>query len=143
MQRVCLCLGLWLGLFLNYATAVPARLSYEPEPNPKPAPVPVRVVIDLNGTAWLGKYGVADRIYIFEPDGTVSYRTLAAKATIFRNRGTWKLEGNQFSFEHTIGKNKVLEFRGTITDQNAIDGEMIMVRTNQRSNIILKRTTLP
>ncbi len=86
---------------------------------------PAPVMVDLNGSAWLGKYRAANRIFIFEADGTLSYRSAASKvAKAFKNGGSWKLEGDKLHFEHFINPNqKLMEFHGTVKDANTIVGE--------------------
>jgi hypothetical protein len=106
---------------LGSTDAAPARLLHRPsEPTPPPAPV----MLDLNGTTWLGKYMAANRTFIFEADGTLSYKSAAKTAKAFKNRGFWKLEGNKLYFEHYINPNqKLMEFHGVIKDGNTIVGE--------------------
>ena len=103
--------------------AAPARLLYKPSESPQTPPPPL--MVDLNGSAWLGKYMAANRTFIFEPDGTLSYRSAASKiAKGIKNRGSWRLEGNKLYFEHFINPNqKLMEFRGTIKDADTIVGE--------------------
>jgi hypothetical protein len=111
----------WFMLALGIGHAAPARPLYEPE---EPPMLPALVIGGLNGTAWLGKYNTVDRVFIFEPDGTVSYRTTAKTSKVFKERGSWKLEGNILTFEHYINpKTKLMEFRGTVKDANTIVGE--------------------
>src|SRR5580698_7680165 len=90
---------------LGLAHAAPARLPYEPGEAPK---MPVKLAVDLTGTAWLGKYMAANRTFIFEADGTLSYQSVTAKGktgTRFKNRGFWKLEGDKLYFEHYVNPN--------------------------------------
>jgi hypothetical protein len=112
---------LWLAGALGLAHAAPVRLPHMPAEPPK---MPVKVAVDLNGTAWLGKYGAANRTFIFEADGTVSYKTGAKASKGFKNRGFWKIEGNNLFFEHYLNPNqKLMEFRGVVKDPNTIVGE--------------------
>ncbi len=121
------------------ASAHPARPLYEPPETTKPAPV---VFLNLVGTAWLGKYGVAARTYVFEADGTISYKS--ATPTIFKNRGSWRLEGQTIYFDHHIGikGKKTLEFRGVVKDANTIVGEQLMVNTGMKTTVIMQRTVI-
>ena len=75
----------------------------------------MRKYVDLNNTAWLGRYNAVARTFIFEADGTLSYRSSTSKvAKGLKNRGFWRLEGNNLFFEHYISPNsKLMEFRGT------------------------------
>jgi hypothetical protein len=108
---------------IGSAHAAPARLLYKSSAPPPPQ-MPAPVTVDLNGTAWLGKYISTTRTFIFEPDGTLSYRTATKAAKIYKNRGKWKLEGNKISFEYfTTPANVLMEFNGTVTDANTIVGE--------------------
>jgi hypothetical protein len=123
--------------------SAPARPLYEP-----PAPPPPRVVIELNGTAWLGPYAKSKRIYLLEPDGTVSYRSAVGKAAgkgkVFTGRGTWRLEGDELFFEHYINPQvKLLEFRGIVRDANTIVGEVNMLQTGEKFPATLERWTVP
>src|SRR5688572_45732 len=112
-------------LTVSIAYAIPARPLYVPDDPPK-APA-VRVApINIAGTAWLGKYSAAatQRLFVFEADGTVSYRSPAGKTTPIKNRGNWRVEGNTLIFDHFITKgNTLMEFRGVIQDPNTIVGE--------------------
>jgi hypothetical protein len=106
-------------------------------PAPKLAP-------NMAGTTWLGKYNAIDRVYIFEPDGTVSYTTAAAikaKAKILpnKNRGSWRMEGTTFVFDHSLGAGTVLEFRGNFAGPDTIVGEQHMVKTGKKSDVTMKR----
>lgn len=140
MQRLFLSTIALFALTVGIAvSAHPARPLYEPPDPPKP---PVPVVAQLNGSAWLGKYGVAVRTYIFEADGTISYKTTTP--TIFKNRGSWRLEGNTVYFDHHIGikGKKTLEFRGILRDPNTIVGEQTMVLTGAKTQVIMQRTVV-
>ncbi|MSQ93412.1 MAG: hypothetical protein EXR98_02525 [Gemmataceae bacterium] len=138
MNRFFLCSLFLFSLMVGITVAAhPARPLYEPPDPPKPlAPV----VVNLAGSAWLGKYAAANRTYIFEADGTLSYKT--ATVTIFKNRGAWRLEGNTIYFEHHIGikAKKTLEFRGVLKDPNTIVGEQTMVVTGAKTNVTMQRT---
>lgn len=139
MKRMPFLMLTWFVLALGIGHAAPARPLYEPEAPPKlPAPV-----IGLNGTAWLGKYNTIDRVFIFEPDGTVSYRTTAKTAKIFKDRGFWKFDGNILTFEHYINPNsKLMEFHGTVKDANTIVGEATYVLLKGKKALqTLQRTT--
>jgi hypothetical protein len=140
MNHISLTALVWFSLAVSIAVAVPARPLYEPEEPPKPA---VRIIADLNGSAWTGKYNTINRIFIFEADGTLSYKSTAATGKIFKNRGSWKLEGDVLSFEHFINPNaKLMQFRGKITDANSIVGESVLGATGAKSQQTLQRTTL-
>ena len=137
MQRVCGMVLAWSVLAVGLASAVPARPLYVPEPAPKqPEPRPL---INLGGTTWLGKYTVADRIYTFEVDGTVSYKSSPATKVSIKNRGNWKFDGVQFYFDHHIGTNKLIEFRGVLQDGNTIVGEQTILKTGVKSPVVMKR----
>jgi hypothetical protein len=128
----------WFAVTSSLA-AVPARPLYEPEDPPKPPPPPKINIMDLRGTAWLGKYNAANRTYIFEPNGTLSYKTTTK--TIFKNYGSWRIEGNRVSYEYGSGKTKLMEFRGTIQDNNTIIGEATYLNGN-KAVMTLQRTLL-
>ncbi|MBI2808850.1 MAG: hypothetical protein HYX68_28030 [Planctomycetes bacterium] len=132
--------SLILSMFFIGATySAPARPVYEPE---APTARPAMAFRNLNGTAWLGKYITTNRTFILEADGTVSYKTTTK--TVFRNRGTWRLDGNTLFFEHWINpKSKLLQFRGTVTDSDTIVGEQTILRTGARINTNLQRTVVP
>lgn len=142
MQRLILSIA-GFAFAVGIAVAAPAQPRYEPKDPPK-APTAVRV--DLAGTAWIGKYGAAVRTFVFEADGTVSYRSgtaAALKARVIQKRGFWKLQGNTLYFEHYINpQNKLIEFRGTVTDANTIIGEQIMLQTGQKLNVTMQRMNL-
>jgi hypothetical protein len=138
MRRLLLLAIMWSPLALGIAHAVPARPLYEPPEYPK---APVRMTVDLNGTAWLGKYNAVNRIFVFEADGTLSYKSAAGKGAFFKNRGSWKVDGNNISFEHNVGAKKVMEFRGVVKDQNTIVGEATYPLTNKKVEQTLERTT--
>ena len=119
----------------------PARPLYQPEDPPK---LPARAVqVNLAGTAWLGKYSTVNRIFIFEADGTLSYKSTTAKGKAFPNRGSWRVVGDVLEFEHFINpKQKLMQFRGTIKDANTIVGEATMLSNNMKSMQTMQRTTL-
>jgi hypothetical protein len=84
----------------NALQAVPARPRYEP---PEPP-----ILIDLRGTTWQGKdLTVANRVYVFESDGTLHY----GKNNPSSLKGSWKLDGNEVYFEMN---NRFREFKGII-----------------------------
>jgi hypothetical protein len=99
---------------------------YEPSPA---IVLPQRpAAVNLGGTTWNGKYNAVNRIFIFEPDGTLSYQATTGKGginmKIYKNRGTWRQEGTTIMFDYyTTPANVLMQFRGTITDANTIDGE--------------------
>ena len=127
----------WSTLAIGIALAVPAQPLYEPEAPPK---APAVIVVNLNGTAWLGKYVSTNRTFIFEPDGTLSYKS--ATKTVFKNRGQWRLEGNTLHFEHWINPAiKLMEFRGTFKDANTIIGESV-TKAGGKTTQTLQRTTV-
>src|SRR5687768_12634469 len=121
----------WSTLAFALSLAAPARPLYEPEPPLKP-PEP-RAFVNLSGTAWLGKYAAANRTYVFEADGTVSYSTTGK--TMFKGRGQLKFVGDTITFNHHIGVagKTVMEFRGVVKDTNTIVGEQIMINTGAKS----------
>jgi hypothetical protein len=138
MNRMLALMIAWSALALGVAHAVPARPLYEPPAFPK---APVRVGIDLNGTAWLGKYNAVNRIFVFEADGTLSYKATTAKGKLFKNRGTWKLDGANLSFEHNTGAKTVMQFQGIVKDANTIVGAATYTLTNKKAEQSLQRTT--
>jgi hypothetical protein len=121
--------------------AAPARPLYQPAA--APAPPPPRVQVNLAGTAWLGKYQTVNRIFIFEPDGTLSYRTTAKSGKIYKNRGTWKVDDDKIHFEHyTTPANKLMEFHGTVVNPSTITGEATYRLNNTAAKQTMERTTL-
>jgi hypothetical protein len=112
--------------------AAPARPLYQPEDPPK---LPARAVqVNLVGTAWVGKYISINRIFTFEPDGTLSYKAASGKGKGFANRGTWRVVGDVLEFEHYTNPNqKLMHFRGTIKDGNTIVGEATFLLNNTKS----------
>lgn len=141
MIRLPWLLLVWFCLALAGLHAAPARPLYEPPPPPA---APKVVLVDLNNTAWVGKYNAAIRTFIFEADGTLSYRSGAAKVkgAGIKNRGSWKVVGNQLFFEHFINPNqKLMTFQGTIQDANTIVGEATYLLLNKKDNQTLQRTT--
>lgn len=139
MARLLLFFLGWFILGVGLAHGVPARPLYEPEEPPKP-PAPKQMAIDLRGTAWLGKYITTNRTFIFEADGTLSYKSTTK--TIFKNRGSWRLDGSTLYFEHNVGVNKVMDFKGTILSNGTIVGESI-TKTGAKTQQTLQRTILP
>jgi hypothetical protein len=142
MKRIVFILGVWSVLAFSFAIAHPARPLYEPIPIPKP-PAP-KLIPNMAGTTWFGKYNAIDRVYVFEFDGTVSYTTAAAakaKVKIIPNkgRGNWRMEGTTFFFEHNLGAGTVMEFRGNFAGPDTIVGEQHMVKTGKKSNVTMKR----
>jgi hypothetical protein len=126
-------------LAASLVSAAPARPLYEPEEAAKP---PAPAIGGLTGTAWLGKYSTVNRVFIFEPDGTLSYRSTAKTSKILKGRGSWKLEGNILTFEHFINPNsKLMHFRGTIKDANTIVGEATFPLLKTSAAQTLQRTT--
>jgi hypothetical protein len=106
------------------AFAHPARPLYMPAAVPE-APPP-RPSVNLKGTTWQGKYLTTNRIFTFEPDGTLSYKSSPLTKNSIKNRGHWHFDGETLYFEHFItAKNKIMEFRGKIQSPNAIVGESI------------------
>jgi hypothetical protein len=97
------------------------------------------VQVDVRGTEWLGKYTVADRYYTFEADGTVSYRASPATKVPFQNRGNWRLDGKNFSFEHNVGAKAIIHFQGTIVDKTTIVGEQTILTTGKKTDVTMKR----
>ncbi len=142
MQRYLLSTITTLVAAISIAYAIPARPLYVP-PEPPRAPTPAPVVsVYLGGSAWLGKLNAINRLFVFEADGTVSYRTPASKANPIKGRGSWRVEGNTLIFDHFITKgNTILEFRGTIKDSNTIVGESTS-KTGGKTMQTLQRTTL-
>ncbi|MBI3823534.1 MAG: hypothetical protein HY289_12765 [Planctomycetes bacterium] len=139
MHRSIFALTVFL-LLSGAGVAAPARPLYEPALPPPPPPPPR--IINLAGTAWVGKYNAINRIFVFESDGTLSYKSPAGKAAPFKNRGSWRMEGNVLIFEHFVNPNtKLMHFRGTIRDDNSIVGEanyLLLKRTEAQT---LQRTT--
>lgn len=136
-RMIAICLA-WSTIAWGLAQAVPARPLYMPEIPPKVEPPKA---VALAGTAWLGKYGVANRTYIFDPDGTVSYS--ATTKTVFKQRGQWRFDGVTLFFDHHIGANKMLEFRGVVKDENTIVGEQTMLKTGMKSTVTMQKTARP
>jgi hypothetical protein len=117
--------------------AAPARPLYQPEDPPK---LPARAVqVNLAGTAWLGKYNTLNRIFIFEADGTLSYKSTTAKGKVFPIRGSWRVVGDVIEFEHFTNPNQIL---GTIKDANTIVGEATFRLNNMKSMQTMQRTNL-
>jgi hypothetical protein len=141
MQRCFLFGVIGLTFAVSAVLSAPARPLYEPEEPPK---LPASVAIHLNGAAWFGKYNAVNRVFIFEPDGTLSYKATTANAKVFKNRGSWKLVGNQLHFEHYINPNsKLIEFHGTIKDENTIvDEATYPLLKGKKALQTLQRTTL-
>ena len=139
MKRLLGCSMMWFVLAIGFAHAIPARPLYEPV---EPAQLPVLVVANLHGSEWSGKYMAANRIFIFEADGTVSYKSSPKTIKGIRNRGTWKFDGKNLTFEHYIGNNNILmEFRGVIQDGNTIMGEATY-KTGKKEQQSLQRINL-
>ncbi len=141
MQRLLLFSMSWFVLAISIAHGVPARPLYEPETPPKAPPPPVEA--DLRGTAWLGKYNAIQRIFIFEADGSLSYKSSTATSAIFKQRGKWWLDGTTLYFEHNVGAKKVMDFRVIVMDGATIVGESILTTGGAKSQQTLKRTTVP
>lgn len=137
MQRFFLVTLASFAVAVGVAVSAPARPLYEPPPVPKPPPP--RQMVNLNGTAWQGKYGVANRVYIFEPDGTISYKSSPLVKAGIKNRGIWRLEGDMLYFDHNIGAAKMLEFRGKVQGPDSIVGEQVMVKTGVKSQVTMQR----
>jgi hypothetical protein len=111
-------------LVIGDSSAHPARPLYLP-PVAAKAPPP-RPPINLNGTSWQGKLNAATRFFIFEPDGTLSYKSSPTIKTTFKNRGHWRFDGSTLSFQHFLQANNILmEFRGKVQDANTIVGESV------------------
>jgi hypothetical protein len=111
----------WLLSASSLALAVPARPLYQPPPAVK---TPARPTVNLNGTTWQGTYLDAIRVFIFEPDGTISYKASAKTKVINRKCGTWKFDGETLTFEHYHNlKNVLMEYRGKLQDAKTIVGE--------------------
>jgi hypothetical protein len=128
----------WFVVAVGMAFAVPARPLYVPTASTLPPPP--KAVINLNGSAWLGKYNTIARTFIFEPDGTVSYKSTTP--TIFKGRGSWRLEGDNIYFDHFITKgNVIMEFRGVVKDNNTIVGEST-TKAGKKDMQTMQRTTV-
>ncbi|MBM3997432.1 MAG: hypothetical protein FJ303_25295 [Planctomycetes bacterium] len=141
MRHVILIANLWFAVSVGLAQSAPARPLFVDDP-PAKAPAPA-VIVNLNNTAWLGKYNTIQRVFIFEADGTLSYRSPASKTKGFKNRGTWRIVRNTFHFEHWINpQTKLLEFKGTIVDADTIVGEQTMTQTGQKMNVTMQRAPL-
>ena len=122
MTRILVCSIAFFVLAIGIAHAIPARPLYEP----LIATAPPAMAVNLNGTSWSGKYNAVNRIFVFEADGTLSYRTAskAGKTKEYKNRGEWKLEGNSLYFQYYMSpKTMLMEFRGTIQDAYTVVGE--------------------
>lgn len=132
--------GFLLILAASIGRGVPAVPLYMPTPKAPAIAKPV-VALDLRGTAWLGKYSTIARIFIFEADGTLSYKTTGK--IHYKNRGTWRVEGDTLIFEHWLSNpaNKIMDFRGTIRDANSIVGESTM-KTGAKTMQTLQRTAV-
>ncbi|HZZ78794.1 MAG TPA: hypothetical protein VFE62_09770 [Gemmataceae bacterium] len=132
----------WIVLAIGLARAAPARPLYTPSVRPTP---PTRKVFDLHNSAWLGKYNAAARTFIFEADGTLSYKVPTSKlGKSYKNRGFWRLEGNTVFFEYYINpKQKLMEFRGTMVDINTIVGEAHYLLNGSRTKQTLHREPVP
>lgn len=92
----------------SMAFAVPARPLYEPPQLPKIAPPPL-----LGGTTWTGTLFIPNSRVTFNPDGTLHYGENGSGSP-----GTWKLEGNNLSFQI----NQYSEYKTMIVNGNAIEG---------------------
>ena len=129
-----------LGLaIVGAAYAIPARPLSEPT---KPAPAVVPPAVLLPGTEWNGKYNLANRIFIFEADGTLSYRTGAGKLGTKdrKNAGTWRVDGNTLHFTHALTPtNVIMEFRGVIRDAQTIVGEATYPLLGKKDTQTLQR----
>jgi hypothetical protein len=102
MIRILACVAT-LILTTLIAVANPARPLYVPTPPKPPAPP-----IDLRGTTWRGMDLVADRVMIFNADGSLHYG-VGAKPTNFK--ASWKLDGHDLYFEMN---NQYREFKGKV-----------------------------
>lgn len=141
MQRIVLTL-ISCTCLIGMAGSAPVRPLFEPKETP-PSPPPRRVVVDLTNTVWQGKYHTTTRFFVFEADGTLSYRSATKAGKLFKNRGTWRLEGNVLIFEHFINPNtKLMHFRGTIQNSSTIVGEATYPQQGTKANQTLQRTTL-
>ena len=137
MHPLFLLAAVWSMLTLGIAHALPARPLYEPPDAPK---TPTRTVGDFQGVPWLGNYNTLKRLYVFEADGTLSYKSAASKGALFKNRGSWKCDGTNITFEHTLGVKTIMEFRGVFKDQNTIVGVATYPLTNKKVEQTLQRT---
>jgi hypothetical protein len=137
MTRILACSIAFFVLALGVAHAVPARPLYEPAFAVAPPPL----IVNLNGSSWLGKYNAVSRVFIFEPDGSLSYSTSTGKGAgkIYKNRGIWRLEGRSLYFENTLKDRKLMEFRGIVIDGNTIIGEATYPLANTKAEQTLKR----
>lgn len=128
MKRSALLMLAWLTLAFSVAHAIPARPLYEPLESGPPA----FAMANFQGSEWSGKYLTLNRIFIFEADGSLSYKSNPKTIKGFKNRGSWKLDGGNLTFEHHISvNNKLLEFRGIIQDANTIVGEVTYKNGNK------------
>jgi hypothetical protein len=136
MKRLLTIVFAWSALAFGFAAANPARPLYEPLPPPKlPA---AKVIPNMIGTTWLGKYSTVNRYYIFEADGTISFKT-TLKANALKGRGNWRMEGNVVFFDHNLGAGTIMEFRGNFKDEKTIVGQQTMVKTGAKSNVTMQR----
>ena len=141
MKRIVGLTLVWSLIAFAMAIAHPARPLYEPEAPPKPPPP--RAFVNVTGTAWAGKYNAANRTYVFEADGTVSYSSTGK--TVFKGRGNWQLVGDTLHFTHHIGVagKTTMEFRGVVKDADTIVGEQVMTATGAKTTVTMKRTANP
>jgi len=136
MKRAVALLVAWFIAAGSIAFAVPARPLYQPLSIPK---APARPVVNLSGTSWLGSYLAANRVFIFEPNGTISYKASAKTKVINKKCGTWTFDGETLTFEHYHNqKNVLMEYRGKVQDAKTIFG-VSTTRKDGRSTQILTR----
>ncbi len=139
MIRIISISALLLALATSVGRGVPAVPLYTPAPQ-APAVAKPGVNLDLRGTAWLGKYSTIARTYIFEPDGTLSYKS--TPKFLYKNRGMWRVEGDTLIFElWSTPANKLMDFRGTVRDANSIVGESTL-RGGPKTAQTLQRTAV-
>lgn len=139
MRRMAAICFAWSIVAIGMAHAVPARPLLEPPVPPAPPKV---TFIELKGTAWAGKYGAANRTYIFEADGSISYSSTGK--TWFKQRGNWKFDGINLFFDHHTGTKKIsYEFRGIVKDANTLVGEQTLILSGMKSPATMTRTVMP
>jgi hypothetical protein len=125
MTRIIICL-VACTMLACIADGHPAKPLFEPSPAIVLPPRPLAV--NLSGTSWQGKYNTVNRIFIFEPDGTLSFQVTTVKGLknpkVYKNYGNWRQENDKITFSYGNNPGNILmEFRGTLIDANTIEGE--------------------
>lgn len=107
MKRIAAVLIVWSSVTLGVVQGVPARPLFVPDELPK---APTHVPIDLRGTTWRGMDLIANRVLVFNADGTIHYGSNKI-ITIKTGRATWRLDGHDLYFEMN---NQYREFKGKV-----------------------------